>query len=485
MKILLITIPPLDPTTPPAIFSILGSCCNKVGWEYEVFDFNLHIHKSLDEQSANQLINDLKLGEFRSKITKQNYDQLCNDLVDAIGDYNPSMIALSLLSYMSQFSTLILLKKLSSLQKSYKIVIGGSGISTNYIIEDKTKLFSNFCLDNKLIDYYITGEGEIAFMELLKGNTDYPGINSKDSLQITDLNSLPMPTYEKINHKNYFFGRKPEVIVTGSRGCVRDCTFCDVGHYWNRYIYKSGKRMAQELFEIWKSTGVTVFQFSDSLINGSISSFREFNTEIIQIQDQYPEFKPSYRGQFICRPVGQLKEHDYQLMSLAGAETLVIGIESFSDSVRSHIRKKFSNDDIDYHFELCAKYNIKNVLLIMSGYPTETLDDHKTNLYYLKKYQVYALSRIIYSINIEVGGLILLPNSGVPLNEMENDLQIIYNNHNPNHSNWISLTNPNLTSKERFRRSVEVIYTAYSLGYNVLHMNQKIDSIEQMAKKYL
>ena len=142
------------------------------------------------------------------------------------------------------------------------------------------------------------------------------------------------------------------------------------------------------------------------------------------------------------------------------------------------MRKKFSNEDIDYHFKLCAKFGIKNALLLLSGYPTETLKDHNENLEYLKKYQVYALSRIIYSINIEAGGLQLMPNSGVPLNQMEDELKIQYTSEN-SFSNWISLENPTLTRRERLRRSTEIIYTAYTLGYPVLYINQKVDAIEE------
>jgi radical SAM superfamily enzyme YgiQ (UPF0313 family) len=486
MKVLLVSIPPLDPAKPPAIFSILGACCDEVNYDYEVFDVNLDIYKSLIEQDVIELMNDLTNGRFRSKTTQQNYDLFCNKLIDVINQYQPNFVALSVFTYIAQFSTKYLLEKLNSSPRQYQIIIGGLGISVSYNSGDGTSVFSDFCLNNKLIDYYITGEGEIAFMELLKGNITYPGINNKNNLGITDLNALPVPTYKKINANDYFYAFQPEVSVTGSRGCVRDCTFCDVAYYWDKYVYKSGQRIAQELFEIYKTTGVLNFDFTDSLINGSISSFRQFNLELIKLKELHPEFKPNYRGQFICRPVGQLKDSDYEQMALAGVSTLVVGIESFSESIRQHMRKKFSNEDIDYHCELCAKYNIKNVLLMLSGYPTETIIDHQLNLEYLKKYQIYALSRIIYAISIEPGGLTLLPNSGVPLNHMEQELQIVYPDHNgTNGYNWISLTNPNLTRKERLRRSAEIIYSAHTLGYKILHLNQKIDAIEQSAKQYI
>jgi radical SAM superfamily enzyme YgiQ (UPF0313 family) len=241
--------------------------------------------------------------------------------------------------------------------------------------------------------------------------------------------------------------------------------------------------MAQELLKIWKETGVNRFDFSDSLINGSMKSFRQFNKELIRLRQEYPGFDPSYKGQFICRPQSQLKEQDYKEMAQAGGETLVVGIESFSDAVRTHMKKKFSNESIDWHFEMCAKYNIKNVLLLLSGYVTETLEDHNQTLEYLHKYQVYALSRTIYAINIEVGGLMFT--TGTPLYDMKDELGVVYlpTSNQTDYANWISGKNPTLTPRERLRRGVEIVLKAYSLGYKVLHFNQKADDALQRLKK--
>ena len=148
------------------------------------------------------------------------------------------------------------------------------------------------------------------------------------------------------------------------------------------------------------------------------------------------------------------------------------------------MKKKFSNADIDNHFESCARYGIKNVLLLLSGYPTETPEDHALQLEYLKKYQIYGLSRTIYSINIEVSGLLFLENT--PLLDMQDELQVIFPHWEAAgaRDEWITFSNPLLTAKERLKRALEIMQTAYKLGYKVLHFHQKIDEAERRAKKY-
>jgi hypothetical protein len=228
---------------------------------------------------------------------------------------------------------------------------------------------------------------------------------------------------------------------------------------------------------IWQTTGVQKFDFSDSLINGSLKTFREFNRQLIKYRRQYPGFEPRYKGQFICRPIGQMKPSDYDDMASAGAETIVVGIEHFSESVRTHMGKNFDNAAIDAHFAHSARLGIKNVLLILSGYVTETSDDHQQTMEYLKKYQMYAMARIIYAINIEVLGLGIY--EGAPLTRQLDELQVKFLSENDREHSWYSLKNPNLTPRERVRRALEVINVATDLGYKVLHLSQKINVAER------
>jgi radical SAM superfamily enzyme YgiQ (UPF0313 family) len=478
-KVLIVALPKQDIARPPGALAILAACCEQVNVDYEVLDINLYIHKNLPTDIVDQLNTDFELNTFRNNDTKNAYTQVCEQFVTYIQEQEITHIAISVFTYASILATDILLKSLKNSQYTGKVVIGGIGIASSIQAITDNRIFGEYALSEGLVDCAIYGEGELAFVEFLKDNYTYPGINQPNNQQLLDLNILPTPSYNKINPNDYFILGEPEILVTGSRGCVRRCTFCDVASHWNKYVYKSGSKMAEEIFNYWQTTGVSKFDFSDSLINGSVSTFKEFNKELIKYRQEYPDFRPKYKGQFICRPSKLLPESTYAEMSKAGAETLVVGIESFSESVRDHMRKKFDNASIDWHFLMCAKYNIKNVLLLLSGYATETLEDHNTTLEYLRKYQVYGLSRTIYAINIDVGGLKITPDT--PLADEELGINLVQytdssNSEETQYDNWISMSNLELTPKERFRRSLEVMKVAYELGYKVLHLNQKIDS---------
>lgn len=484
-RVLITTIPAQDVTRPPGILSILAACCESIDADYAIKDLNLYMYKTVPEKVVTELLNDFVTNKFRSKDNTEYYRQVAEHYVQEIKLYQPTHIAISIFTYASILAADYLLKyiKNSQIDHKFKIVLGGLGLSNS--VDDITGIqtFGEYCLSTGLADYCVYGEGDIAFVELLKGNTNYPGINKTNQEQILNLDLVPIPSYNKINPNEYFHAGHPEILITGSRGCVRDCSFCDVASYWEKYVFKSGEQLAQEVFKTWKTTGVQKFDFSDSLINGSLKTFRQFNKAIIQLKAEHPEFTPLYEGQFICRPKGTLKELDYQEMALAGAQTLVVGIESFSESVRTHMRKHFDNAAIDWHFEMCAKYGIKNVLLLLTGYVTETLEDHQTTLDYLQKYQVYALSRTIYAIQIAADGMMVL--KGSPIHNDVHEIGLVFENNETTGSRWTNLSNPTLTKKERLRRGVEVILTAYSVGFKVLNFDMKLGVAERKYTELL
>ena len=358
------------------------------------------------------------------------------------------------------------------------VVIGGTGIQTrinNLVGEDV--VFCEWALKNKLIDYYLYGEGEKIFRELIKGNVTEPGINNYDTLQIDDLDRYPYPSYKKVDPFQYNYIGRPELSINGSRGCVRKCTYCDVARYWPKYRFRSGENLANELYHTWKTTKIQHFEFSDSLINGSLREFRFLNKTLIKLQQQDPDFQINYKGQFICRSEGQFTEQDYYEMKQAGCDYLYVGVETFSERVRFEMDKKFNNKDLDFHLLMCGKYNIPNALLMITGYPTETLEDHIMNLEGLKKYQTYALAGIIKLITFGYTTAIL---EHTPLERMQQQLEITKEFEDFNkQTNWISLKNPKLTFKERVRRWIELVELANQLSYNQPRIDTAVATLKE------
>ena len=144
------------------------------------------------------------------------------DWAKQIVDLNPKWLGISVFSYNSQRATRLLAVRVKYYNPKIKIVIGGAGIYTD-------KKFPEGLLKTNIIDAFIRGEGELSIVELLKGNLNYPGINGKDPVQIDDVDSIPFPEYDDYELQTYTNKKGLVALpITGSRGCVRRCSFCDI-----------------------------------------------------------------------------------------------------------------------------------------------------------------------------------------------------------------------------------------------------------------
>lgn len=489
----IISLPKQDLVRPPGALPILAAACEEVGCNYEIFDFNLWLYRNTifdiwESIDANwhkhdpfSDKNELYYWVLEKKIT---------EYVDKIIASNPDLIAISIFTDESAACGLMIINELNRrpARKQFKISIGGTGIRAK--LEFLNDEFCIHLLKNNLIDYFIFGEGEIAFRKLLNAEFNYGGINNFNNVQIEDLNQFPFPSYKKINPRDYQFIDQPELIITGSKGCVRKCTYCDVAKYWPKFKYRSGKLIAQEMYHYHKTLGISRFEFSDSLINGSLKVYKEMNLELIKLQDQDPTFSPSYKGQYICRPSNAMKEQDYANMKAAGCNYLYVGVETFSNKVRQDMLKKFSNADLDHHLVMCAKYRIPNVFLMFVGYPTETLADHEENIANLYKYQKYAQAGIISMIT---WGYLCNILDNTPLFDLRENLGIVDEYADlMSSANWVSVKNPTLTFKERVRRWVELVELSNDLGYlqprlksHILRHEQMLDIMQSKPKKFL
>jgi inhibitor of KinA sporulation pathway (predicted exonuclease) len=117
--------------------------------------------------------------------------------------------------------------------------------------------------------------------------------------------------------------------------------------------------------------------------------------------------------------------------------------------------------------------------MFFTGYPTETLDDHKETIKLLNKYKQYAKTVIS---KIQAGfAMVILP--GSPLySQSQNDPNMILTKHT---NIWFNQNNKNLTFEERQRRRIEFSTVAQDLGYTMTYDDHDaIDDMKNVQKLY-
>lgn len=370
---------------------------------------------------------------------------------------NPSeYIALSVFSFYTHRCVYELCKKIRESGIKSKIVLGGRGAKANTYenianilgLKGKERLlgFGELLRQKKLADVVIIGDGEDAILELLQTK------KVSDTSYTSDEFKSPIPDYLDYNFSDYMFTDEIVLPVTGSKGCVRDCDFCDVKFHFGKYKYRSGSDIANELISVSSKYNVYKFQFTDSLVNGGLKPFKEFLEVLADHNLRNPEKKITWNGQYICRPYQEVPVDLYRLMRDSGAHGLVVGAESGSNNVLKAMDKKTTVEALLTELENFRNFNITCVILTMVGHWSETWEDFVDHCKMLVNLAPYIRSGTISSIALGQPYMLL---DGTPSMFNHKLNNVVYDNFDPK-NNWLNLNNPDNTLKERIYRRLIV-----------------------------
>lgn len=461
---LLLAIPPRiqdDFGYTPAGAALIKGSVVRAGYSCQVIDLN----SRLDDLYAQDPDNDINVAidnfflhyNFYSQQTWAIVSKLIEQWSEEIVNKNPVWVGLSVFSYNSQRASRLLAIKIKELNPDIKIVVGGSGIGTDFT-------FAETLHQQKIIDAYVRGEGERAILGVLSGDQNQPGINGIPAEQIDDIGNLPYPDYSDYELKTYTNGKGLVALpITGSRGCVRSCTFCDIASMWPKYRFRKGNDIADEIKHQVSRYGVNAFRFTDSLINGSMKAFKDMIFALAEYRMSLPsEQRFIWDTHYIVRPQRHMPPEYFDVMKDAGCGTLLIGVESGSQSVRDHMKKGFTQADLDYNMEQLDRVGVKSRFLMVVGYPTETEENFQETLDMFTKYKPYADSGIIEEVNL---GLTLNLLVNTPLTNNLEKYRIKQKNGHIN--DWVCEDNPSLDYRERLRRRILLQSHVENLGYRV------------------
>jgi len=458
------SVPYTDTTAPIMAPALFKGILESAGFDCVAIDLSGQIYNRIStREDYNDYLKFFYHQEVVNAALVPKLKELFEYMADEILKHNPTTVCLSLLHYQCQHATKWLCFLLKKINPNIVIIIGGAGAFGHGLTTNEEK-FTSVMMSQGLIDHYISGDGDIALVELLKGNVNYPGVDSLTWQPLEDLNSVAYPNYDDYDFSLY---QSPFIGILGSRGCVRQCTFCDIHEYWEKFKYRTGEHIFNEIMYQNKKYGIRYFKFQDSLINGNVKEYNKLIFLLSEHNNKNPDNRIHWASYFIFRPKSQMPEEQWRLTAESGAIRLKVGIESLVEKNRHHIKKKFSNEDIEYSLEMAKKYNISLSLLVLVGYVTETNEDHELTLKWLEDHKHYATDPIKL---IAIGGtLSILP--GTWLDRHQDELGITWNQGNlsstgGNNTLWeIKATGNNY--KTRLSRMNDLIKVGQQHGYNI------------------
>lgn len=475
MHISLINLPRYEIHRPPLSIAILAAICVEEQVEYDCHDFSLEIYQKLPKDFFD--IDNFCITKIIDDKCKQRLQDLIDQRVLNIVTKHPDTVfAMSLLSTWSQPVCELFCKSIKR-QSNCQIIIGGQGLNDENWTRDMVA--------RGLIDHFIVGEGEIPFRQFIQGQFDCAGLDNFDFEQIDDLDSYcVIPDYQKLPLDQYpYLGNQQDFFITASRGCVRRCGYCDVGHLWKKYRYRSAEHVSREMITQYERHGIKNFFFTDSLINGSMKMMNRLCDILIDYKEKNPGANFQWKGQYIFRPKELVKEEHIERMARAGISYLIVGLETGSDRVRYDMDKKHTTADAEWFLEMFKKYGISCHLLMLTGWVTETLEDHQQTMDLFPRWQKYVASGTV--TGIELGStLAIIEHSPVGINADQLEISMI--NNKP--YLWQSGKNPDLTIAERFRRRAELHREAIKYNWPITRGLYRLNTIKrhlQEAVEYL
>lgn len=269
-----------------------------------------------------------------------------------------------------------------------KVVFGGPHVSAL-----RERIIESF----PVIDYCVTGEGEVTLTELIRSAGEdadkISGLVYRDKEKgvsttghrenIADLDSLPFPAYEKLKgypeaYKLPIFNypRTPNASCISSRGCPYACTYCDRSVFKRSFRYNSAEYVYEHLAYLKRRFGVRHINFYDDQFT--------FNRErIVNLMNMMMERSLSMTFNCVAR-----SEHiDVDLvrqMKMAGCWMMSLGIETGDGELLSHHRKNVNLEVLAEKIRMIKREGLRVKGLFMIGLPGETEESIKKSIsYYL------------------------------------------------------------------------------------------------------
>lgn len=462
---------------PPAAPALLKGCALQAGFTAKTLDLSLLLYNDFCESDYFKFDKVNRLFEpdmpWEHNLVVSQWLQKC---LAMINKDSPRFLGISVFSVAQHRATFLICQAIKKHCPDIPIILGGFGLpekyhwSFNKFIDAPLggiEKFGDFLRREKLADFFIYGEGEQQLVDILSGN-------APDATPI-DLEHIPLSNFDDYEMEQYLWHNEPVLTITGSKGCVRKCRFCNVPQKFGKYRQRSGQHIANEIIQLSQRYNIYKFEFTDSLVNGNLKEFMEMISILADYNSQC-ENKVTWYGQYICRPQNQIPTGMYTLIKQSGALHLIIGAESGSDAVLEAMNKKITVKDIFDELDQFEKHDLQCQLLMLTGYYNETWDRFLETLQFICRCHRYIAAGVISKI---VPGPPLFIEEGGYLHVHSDDLGIVIDKNDA--GNWTTKDDPTFTWLERCHRKGIVHALLYLM--NVSMSGNSISETQQLIEK--
>lgn len=223
------------------------------------------------------------------------------------------------------------------------------------------------------VDHIVVGDGEYAW----KWIVDYYQGHNFDKpprvirIMVEDLNTLPVPAWERINIKRY---DQYHINALLGKGCNGQCIFCSAWWVNGKYRTHSYEWLMEHLDKL-NRMGVRHLRWQDDCLTESEEATEDFIRAL-------SHFK--LRGIGTTR-VDRITEQQIIDLKKVGIYSLGFGIESGSQYILDMINKRTDLEQALKVREWCRKHGMHFKALMMEGFPFETAETKREDIEFRKR----------------------------------------------------------------------------------------------------
>jgi len=235
--------------------------------------------------------------------------------------------------------------------------------------------------ENPFIDCVILGEGEEAFLKLLRdinAGNKIDKVHERQRLKDLDFKSpYQSGVFDWLSEKN------PDVIwaaiLETNRGCPHRCTFCDWGGTTMSKINKFGLERVAEDIEWIRTNRVAYVLCSDA----NFGIFKERDIEIAKMLREAAE-NSLMLDNIDLQYSKNSTEAAFEIAKIMGEYSrrgVTLSVQSMNmPTLKAIKRKNLHVKDIAGHVDLAKKYNVNLYTDLILGMPEETVDSWKDGI---------------------------------------------------------------------------------------------------------
>lgn len=245
------------------------------------------------------------------------------------------------------------------------IVLGGPNASA----------LPSFTVEDSGCDFLISGEGEDAFLYLVKEIEKMPIRNEYyinlpiwmrilEGMPKKNIDELPFPTWDLVDLDKYSRVLNGERVISilSSRGCPNRCTHCNSnimgsGH---KIRFRSPQNIIEEI-KYLQSLGYNSFRFNDDNF--------ACRPNLKVLTDEIKKLNIKYR---IFAHIRDLTDETCKLLSESGCIHISIGIESMNLDNLKFLRKNTDVEMVDVNLRNVKRYGITSRTYWIVGLPYDT-----------------------------------------------------------------------------------------------------------------